>query len=271
MEEIDDDQVQRQAPALVFPRHGEKLLLGLVTELALPEAQAVFGHHGYGAGDRGVGGFDLPGCVPGHKPVIQPLGGIGLEAHHVFAQHGPAHGGVVPQEAVPQRGEEEGNRNLGVALGQLQIRTLQIQIGLLVLAHAVELLFRVEGLKAGGEAVVAAGNGFEFPGLHLDGAAIGIEGVPAVAVVFLQKYFAGLVVSGQLAAPAEVDGQLAVGEAAAMFGLADFGPGAVGLRQGPVLGGHLGLLPGPDADGVVAPGLDAKAFAAKAVEQGVVQ
>lgn len=269
MKEVDDDDVDGQPPALVLPRHGKKLLLGLVAELALPKAQAVLGHHGRRAGDRGIGCFDLLGAVSGHQPVVQDFGGVGLEAHDVLAQHRPAHGGVVPEEAVAERREKERHRSLGIPVGQLQVRALEVQIGLLVLSHAVELFPGVQGLKPGGQVVVAAGDGLEFPALHLDGAALGIENVPAIAVILLQELFPILIVGRQLAAAGEVDGELAVDETVAGFGFLDFGLRTVRLGERPIFLGHLSLLPSADADSVFAPGLDAQGFGIAAVNQSV--
>ena len=56
VEEVGDDDVQRQAAALVLARDLEELLLVPVAELALPVAEAVLGHHRRVPGGVGVGG-----------------------------------------------------------------------------------------------------------------------------------------------------------------------------------------------------------------------
>lgn len=46
MEEINHYKINWQVTALVFARDLEQFLLSLIAQLALPEAQTVFGHHG---------------------------------------------------------------------------------------------------------------------------------------------------------------------------------------------------------------------------------
>ena len=165
VEEIDDDNVNGKALPLVFPGHVQKLLLGLIAQLALPEAQPIFGHHGHGAGNGPVGLYQFGRGIAGYNPVIQRLGGESLKAGDVFSENRPADGGVVPQQPVSQGGNHKGNRGLGITVGKLQIRALQIQIGLLILAHAVDAFVGIEGLEPGCQMVISAWNGAEFPRL----------------------------------------------------------------------------------------------------------
>ena len=119
MEKVDDDHVQRDAAAVVFARHFQHLFLRAVAQLALPQPRGVFGEGGRAADEGGVVGEDVFGRFVGGHPVIAlprgrrvPLGEVGSEVH-------PAHGGAVPQKAVPQRREGEGHRTLRIALGKL--------------------------------------------------------------------------------------------------------------------------------------------------------
>ena len=116
----------------------------------MPETEAVLGHHGHGAGGVGVGLGDLGGGLAGRDPVVEGRGRVGFEGHDVVAQDTAADGRVVPQESVAERGVEEGDAGLGVALGEFQVHAFDVQVRLLVLAHAVELLVPGDGLKAEG-------------------------------------------------------------------------------------------------------------------------
>ena len=63
MEEVTDDDGDRQAALLVLPRHRKELLLGLVAKLALPEAHGELGHHGNRAADCRVSLLDGRGVA----------------------------------------------------------------------------------------------------------------------------------------------------------------------------------------------------------------
>ena len=268
MEEIHHDNADGQSPALILPGHLQQLLLGLVAELALPVAHGEFRHHGHLAGGVRVGLLDLGGGIPGGDPVVQLLGGEGLPGGDVFAEIHPSNGGVVPQEAIAQGTEEEGNAGLGIPLRQLQVGTLQIQEGLLILAHAVELFLGI-GDKPGGEPVVAADDGLELSGFHIQRAAGGAEHVPAIPQVLLQQHFPSLVIEGQLADEVQLRPDIAVYDAAAVLPDLDHRVAVRLGKQCPVLGVRLRLLPGPDPEGVFAPGLDPQPLRPVAVAQGV--
>ena len=70
---------------------------------------------------------------------------------------------------------------------QLQIKPLQVQIRLLVLPHAIDFLVLIHRFKPHGQVVVPSLNGLKLPGLHLDGAALCVQQIPAVPAVLFQK------------------------------------------------------------------------------------
>ena len=260
VKEIHHNHIDGQTPALVFPCNGEQLLLGLIAQLALPEAQAVLRHHWNRAGDRPIGFQNLRRCIASHNPIVQRLGGIGLQTHDVFAEHRPAHAGIVPQQTVAQRRHHKGYRRLGIAVGQLQVRAFEIEIGLLILSHTVELFLRVQRFQPHGQMVVASQNGPEFPCLHLDGAAFGVQNVPPVAAVLLQQQFAVLVVSCQLAVSGQMDRQFSVGDGPAVPLFLSCGSGLHRLGQGPALFREMGLFDGLHPKGIVPPGSNGQRF-----------
>lgn len=147
VEIIRHDDVHGQAAALVLPRDLEDLLLRLVPQLALPEPEAVLGHLGHRAGDPGIGAHDVGRAVAGDDPVVERARREGLEGGGVLAEDGAPDGRVVPEEAVALGADGEGDRRLRVALRQLDVGALEVRVGLLVLAHAEDLLVRVRGLE----------------------------------------------------------------------------------------------------------------------------
>ena len=80
------------------------------------------------------------GRIAGNDVVIDAAGGFHHPAGHVLAQLHAPDAGVVPQEAVAQAGDIEGDADLGVALLQVDHAALVIQQAVLVLAQAKDAL-----------------------------------------------------------------------------------------------------------------------------------
>ena len=154
VEEIGHDHIQRQTELLILPGHGKQLLLGLIAQLALPEAKAVFRHHGRPARKGHVSLLDLRRRIPCDHQIVDLSGTLCVPFRTVHAKGHPAHRRIVPQKTVTDAGHIEGNADLGIALCQLQHTALHVQIFLLVLAHTEDLLF-IPAVKSyrGGEAV----------------------------------------------------------------------------------------------------------------------
>ncbi len=120
--------------------HGEQFLLSAVAQLALPEARRPVGQHRRVARGVGVVLHDLSRRVADGDPVIQLARRLGHPPRAVPSQLHAAYGGVVPQEAIPSTGEQEGDVDLCVALEQFDHAALLIQSAVLVLAQPVYAL-----------------------------------------------------------------------------------------------------------------------------------
>ena len=159
MEEIDDDDVEGNAPAVILARDGEHLLLRAVAQLALPEPQCVLGKFGCAARERGVVREDLLRRADG-DPVVELTHALDVPLGDILGKGRPSDGGLIEQKPVAERGEKKWHARLRIALGKLQRAAFQIQAVLLVLPHAVQLfLLR---LKAQRTLVVAAADGLIF-------------------------------------------------------------------------------------------------------------
>ena len=169
MEEVDDDHGQRHAPALVLPRHAEQLILGLVPQLALPEAHGELRHHGRPSGHARVALQDLPRAVRGRHPVVKRLARGCAPDRAVLGEGDSADRGIVPQEAVPEARQAEGYARLRVAVRELELRAFQVEVRLLILAHAGYPFLGRKGFEAGRNLVVPAYDGAELACLKLQG------------------------------------------------------------------------------------------------------
>ena len=169
VEKVDDNHIQRQSPAFVFPGDLQDLFLIPVAQFALPETKAIFGHHGHGAGGFGIGFFNFCRGVAGRYPVIQLFRALGHPFGTVTAEGGAADRRVVPQETVPAAGKYERHAGLGIAVGQLERAVFNIHHSLLILAHAVQFFIRI-AKEGSGQLIVAAQNGFKPPGVQIESA-----------------------------------------------------------------------------------------------------
>ena len=98
---VNNQHIQRDAPALIFPRYVKHLLLVVIPQLALPESQPIFRHHRGTAGHFGVVVLDLFRGVAGRDPVIELAGAFSLPLGGVQPKMHFAHRGIVPKEPVP--------------------------------------------------------------------------------------------------------------------------------------------------------------------------
>ena len=263
VEEVDDDYVNGKLALFVFPGDLQHLLLIPVAQLALPESQSVFGHHGHRAGRFGIGLFDLGGGIPGGHPVVQLLGAVGDPLGAVAAEGGAADGRIVPQEAVSAAGQHKRHAGLRIAVGQLEGAVLDIHHRLLVLPHAVQLFLRVTD-KRGGQLVIAAENRLEAAGLQIQSA------VPAQLP---EQLFAVLIVIGDFRQHslvlAENGLQLSAADTGTLF--PDFNYGLYsGRRQQSIIGiQNLSHFYGPHPQTVFSPRLQPQDLAVKANHQGL--
>ena len=152
VEKVDDDLVDFDAFFLILSRHGQDFILGAVAQLTLPQSHQILGEH-FGAPRNGCVVFkNLFRRISNGDPVIHLPRGTGNPFRVVFSETHAADGGIVPEKTVAQRGDGEGDGNLGVALGKLQHTAFQIQTILLILPHAEEfflliaLKFHIQGI-----------------------------------------------------------------------------------------------------------------------------
>ena len=269
MEEVDDDQVDRDVAALELAGGLKQLLLVPVAQLALPEAQAPLRHDGRVAGGVGVLALDLRRGVAGGDPVVDLVAGRCLPLRAGFGERGAADRRIVPQEAVALRGDDERHRHLRVAVSQFQGRALEVHDGLLVFAHAVQVFMRV-GVECDRGAGSAAGQRLVFARLEPQRAAVVglLEQHSAVGVG--ERELAAAVPTGH--ARGHGDASVGQGGLGAVIGDDDGRCGGVGGRrqQRPVGVGDRLHEAGPDADAVRAPWFDADGFAVADPGQGAV-
>ena len=267
MEEVHDDYIKRDISLFIFPGDFKKLFLGLITQLALPEAHAVLRHHGNLAGHVRVGFLDLCRRIARRDPVIQFFGGLHLPCGNVLVEAYASYRRIVPEETVSQRRKDKGNAGLGIAVCQLQLRALYIQELLLILAHAVELLIRI-GLKARGQLVIPADDRLKFSGFHFQGTGGLRKHVFPVADVFLQKDFPLRVEECDLADVVHLGADSAVADLRGILRNLDTAAGGLRFfRQSPAFLRHLRHLRRSHAQAVGAPGLDDHALRVVAVMQ----
>ena len=242
---------------LVLARDAEQLLLGLVAQLALPEAHGEVGHHGRPSGHARVALQDVPRTVGGHHPVVEGLARGRAPDRAVLGERGPAYRGIVPEKAVAEARQVEGNARLRVAVSELELGALQIEVGLLVLPHAEYPLVGRERLEPGRDLVVAADDGAELARLQLEGRAVLRQDVLAVAQGLRDDRLPARAEEGELPRAGDLGPDRPVRDRGPPVG--DLDPGPSGPRnEGPILVGHCGPFRGPHPQRVRPPGLDPK-------------
>ena len=73
-------------------------------------------------------------------PVIQLFCGLCDPFRHILSEGNLSDGRIVPQDPISPVGERERYAGLGISLGKLHHTALHVQIRLLILAHAEDLL-----------------------------------------------------------------------------------------------------------------------------------
>ena len=246
VEVVGHDRGERDAELAVAARDAHQLVLRAVAALALPEAERPLGHRGGVAGGVRVGAQDRGGRRAGDDPPVDAVGGRGAPGHEVAAEDGGALRGVVPEQAVAARGDDERDGGLRVALHELQLAALEVEVRLLVLAHAPEALVRVR-LEALRDRPAARREGAELARGHaLDAAARRV----GVAHVLLEEELAGKVAQDQATGGGDLGlDRRGAEDAAAVWRLGARGGGRPdGLVERAGLGVHRGLVRGADAD-----------------------
>ncbi len=109
---IDHQHIYRNLTLLVFPGNLQHLLLIVIAQLALPEAQTVLRHHRRPARHGRIGLLDLCRRVSRRDPVIQLPGIFRDPFRSVAAEMHLAYGRIMPQKAIPQAGNIERNTGL---------------------------------------------------------------------------------------------------------------------------------------------------------------
>ncbi len=100
VEEIDDQHVEPQLAPGVLARDGQQLVLRLVPQLALPEAEAILGHRRRETRRAPVGLDNLLGRLADDNPDVELLRGSSLEGHGVRSKDRTSDGWVVPEQPI---------------------------------------------------------------------------------------------------------------------------------------------------------------------------
>ena len=140
VEEVDDDDRQRETSRLVLLDHGLELILARVPEPALPVAGRPVRQHPRVTGGVGVVPQDRGRGAARGDPVVDLRRCLGDPPGRVVAQLDTSDGGVVPEEPVAFAREQERDGDLGVPLDEVDDAALLVEPPVLVLAEAVEVL-----------------------------------------------------------------------------------------------------------------------------------
>ena len=139
MKKVTHNNIQRDSPPVILSCCLKKLLLVPVPQLALPEAQAIFGHLRHSPGDRCISTFDFIRRIPCRNPIIHLPGTLCLPLCGIRTEADTPHRRIMPQETIPQAGQYKRNAYLGISLRKLQAAVLNVQKFLLVLPHSIQL------------------------------------------------------------------------------------------------------------------------------------
>ena len=96
MEKVHHNDIQRKSQFLIFMSYRKELLLCLVTELALPEAKAIFRHHGGLAYKPHIGFFDFCRRITCNHKIIKLLRAFRFPFRSVHAKGNLANRRVIP-------------------------------------------------------------------------------------------------------------------------------------------------------------------------------
>ena len=100
VEEIHNDHINGKASSLIFPGHLQNLILGLVTQLTLPESHTVIRHHGNLSCGIRIGFLDLSRGITRCYPVIHLLCRLSDPLGNIFSKGHLADGRIVPENSV---------------------------------------------------------------------------------------------------------------------------------------------------------------------------
>ena len=266
VEKVDDDDVHGNVAAVIFARDGKQFFLRLIAQLALPEAESVFGHHRGLAHDFHVRSQDVGRGVARRDPIVDLFGGAGCEFGVVGAERRPAHRRVVPEEPVAVRREQKGDARLCVLLFEFERGALQIEGGLLILPHAEELF--VVGLEPHAEGVVVSAHRAVFPARGAQLRYL-VEFPPAFgavfpgAVIFFEEQFSLCVEKGDLPVFRHFGADIPVLDDGEMFADLHLCGVPHGGVERPVSSRKGAVLRGGDAE-PLPPGADPQKFSAAA-------
>ena len=140
---VDHENIQRNAAFFVLARHVQNLLLIVVAQLALPEAQAVLRHHRNFTNGICEVLLDLRRSIACGYPVVELFCGARQPFGRVRSEMYFADRCIVPQEAVAKARYIKRNARLRIAVRQFQVASLQVHPLLLILSHTINLLIRV--------------------------------------------------------------------------------------------------------------------------------
>src|SRR5258708_17656517 len=111
---------------------------GEIAELRMPEAEWQCGKLRGVTRGIGIVFHNFGGSRTNGDPVIELWRRFSHPPCAVVAEFDTADPRVVPEKAIPPTGEQEGNRDLGIALDQVNGAALLIQSSMLVLSEPVE-------------------------------------------------------------------------------------------------------------------------------------
>ena len=186
VEEINHDAVNLDALRLVPARYLQDLILRAVAEFALPQTHQIFRKMRRSSTHARVRRQNFLRRVRHGDPIVHLLRRARVPLRDVLAERHAADRGVVPEHAVAERRHHERNADLGVALRELERAPLQIEVRLLVLPHAVDLLAVVALEKHLKFIFTAAGNTLPLAVYDFQAAALTGERAAVAAVVLAQ-------------------------------------------------------------------------------------
>ena len=186
VEEVDDNHIDRKALFLVFPCNRQNLLLRAVAKLALPQSHEIFRKHGRTSGYRRIFFQDFLRRISCRNPVIHLPGCRCLPLCIVLSKGDTTNCRIIPEEPIAHGRNFKRYCNLRVSLLQTQNTALQIQIGLLILAHSVNLLL-INALKANIQREISAWDSLPLTAPDFKAAALLPEGAVIEAEIFAKE------------------------------------------------------------------------------------